>query len=97
MEFPQHAGSLPFTQNGAKCSGSANRSKEMPQTAKPMSRTLAIEIATKTIAVTNPANRGLRMADLLDKHGFRRVQEPDIDILTDQARLVSWLRETFKV
>jgi len=69
----------------------------MPQSAKPMSRTLAVEIATKTMAVTNPANRGLRMADLLEKHGFRRVEEPELGILTDQARLVSWLRETFRV
>jgi hypothetical protein len=68
----------------------------MPTTAKPMSRTLAIEIATKTMAVINPANRGLRMADLLEKHGFRRVGEPELDILSDQARLVGWLRETFK-
>jgi len=69
----------------------------MPQTAKPMSRTLAVEIATKTITVVNPANRGLRMADLLEKHGFRRVREPELDILSDQARLVSWLRKTFRV
>ncbi len=69
----------------------------MPQTAKPMSRSLAVEIATKTIAVVNPANRGQRMADLLEKHGFRRVREPELDILGDQARLVSWLRKTFRV
>jgi hypothetical protein len=69
----------------------------MPQTPKPMSRTLAVEIATKTIAVVNPANRGLRIADLLEKHGFRCVREPELDILSDQARLVSWLRETFRV
>ncbi len=69
----------------------------MPQSAKPMSRTLAVEIATKTMAVTNPANRGLRMADLIEKHGFRRVEEPELAILEDQARLVSWLRETFRV
>ncbi len=69
----------------------------MPPTPKPMSRTLAVEIATKTIAVVNPANRGLRIADLLEKHGFRRVREPELDILSDQARLVSWLRETFRV
>ncbi|WP_020174771.1 hypothetical protein [Methyloferula stellata] len=62
-----------------------------------MSRTLAIEIATKTMAVINPANRGLRMADLLEKHGFRRVPEPELEILSDQARLVAWLRETFRV
>jgi hypothetical protein len=62
-----------------------------------MSRTLAIEIATKTMTVINPANRGLRMADLLEKHGFRRVPEPDLDILSDQARLVSWLRATYRV
>jgi hypothetical protein len=76
---------------------STNRSKPMPPSAKLMSRTLAIEIATKTMAVINPANRGLRMADLLEKHGFRRVTEPELDILSDQARLVAWLRETFKV
>jgi len=68
----------------------------MPPHTKPMSRTLAIEIATKTMAIVNPANRGLRMADLLEKHGFHRVPEPELDILTDQTRLVSWLRETFK-
>jgi hypothetical protein len=62
-----------------------------------MSRTLAVEIATKTIAVVNPANRGLRMADLLEKHGFHCVQEPELDIFSDQARLVSWLRKTFRV
>ncbi len=68
-----------------------------PVSAKPMSRTMAVEIATKTMTVINPANRGLRMADLLEKHGFRPVQEPGIDILSDQARLVNWLRETFRI
>jgi len=62
-----------------------------------MSRTLAAEIAAKTMTVINPANRGLRMADLLEKHGFQRVQEPGLDILSDQARLASWLRETYRV
>jgi len=62
-----------------------------------MSRTMAIEIATKTMAIVNPANRGLRVADLLEKHGFHRVAEPDIDIVSDQTRLVNWLRETYKV
>jgi len=62
-----------------------------------MSRTLAIEIATKTMTVINPANRGLRVADLLEKHGFQHVAEPELDILSDQARLVSWLRETYRV
>jgi len=67
------------------------------KSAKPMSRTMAIEIATKTMAIVNPANRGLRVADLLEKHGFHRVAEPDIDIVSDQTRLVNWLRETYKV
>jgi hypothetical protein len=64
---------------------------------KQMSRTLAIEIATKAMAVINPANRGLRVLDLLEKHGFRRVNAPELEIVTDQARLVAWLRETFRV
>ncbi len=69
----------------------------MSQSDKMMSRTLAVEIATKTMTVINPANRGLRMADLLEKHGFRRVAEPELDILSDQTRLVNWLRETYRV
>jgi hypothetical protein len=64
--------------------------------AKQMSRTLAIEIATKTMTVINPANRGLRVVDLLEKHGFMRAPEPGLDVVEDQARLVNWLRETFK-
>lgn len=71
--------------------------KEGAKGAKQMSRTLAVEIAAKTMAVTNPANRGLRMADLLEKHGFRRVNEPELDIVSDQARLVNWLRETYRI
>lgn len=61
-----------------------------------MSRTLAIEIATKAMAVINPANRGLRVLDLIEKHGFHRVAEPGLDIVSDRERLVEWLRETFK-
>jgi hypothetical protein len=64
--------------------------------AKQMSRTLAIEIATKAMSVINPANRGLRVRDLLEKHGFKGAPEPEIDIVSDQARLVTWLRETFR-
>lgn len=64
---------------------------------KQMSRTLAIEIATKAMAVINPANRGLRVLDLLEKHGFRPVAEPDIEIVCEQARLVGWLRDTFRI
>jgi hypothetical protein len=64
---------------------------------KQMSRTLAVEIATQAMAVINPANRGLRVLDLLEKHGFKRVAEPDIEIVSDQARLVGWLRETFRL
>jgi len=69
----------------------------MAASPKQMSRTLAIEIATKAMSVINPANRGLRVADLLEKHGFHRVPEPDIEIVSDQARLVTWLRETYRI
>jgi len=64
---------------------------------KQMSRTLAIEIASKAMMVINPANRGLRVLDLLEKHGFHRVSEPEIEIVSDQTRLVAWLRDTFRV
>ncbi|HTV34621.1 MAG TPA: hypothetical protein VME69_16285 [Methylocella sp.] len=63
---------------------------------KQMSRTLAIEIATKAMSVINPANRSLRVLDLLEKHGFDRVAEPEIDIISDQTRLARWLRDTFR-
>ncbi|HEY5225405.1 MAG TPA: hypothetical protein VIJ06_01310 [Methylovirgula sp.] len=66
-------------------------------TDKSMSRTLAIEIATKTMTVINPANRGLRVLDLLEKHGFRRVAEPDLEIVSDRERLVAWLRDAFRI
>jgi hypothetical protein len=64
---------------------------------KQMSRTLAVEIAAKAMTVINPANRGLRVLDLLEKHGFERVAEPEIEIVSDQTRLVAWLRDTFRV
>lgn len=64
---------------------------------KQMSRTLAVEIATKAMMVINPANRGLRVLDLLMKHGFERVAEPGIEIVSDQTRLAAWLRDTFMV
>ncbi len=71
--------------------------KDGTKGAKLMSRTLAVEIATKAMAIVNPANRGLRVLDLLEKHGFKRVAEPDLDIVSEQTRLVNWLRETFRV
>ena len=64
--------------------------------AKSMSRTLAVEIATKAMTVINPANRGLRVLDLLEKHSFRRVAEPDLEIVSDRDRLVAWLRDAFR-
>jgi hypothetical protein len=64
--------------------------------AKHMSRTLAIEIATKAMTVINPANRGLRVLDLVEKHGFHCVAEPGLEIVSDRERLVEWLRERFK-
>ena len=41
--------------------------------AKRMSRTLAAEIADRTMTVVNPANRGLTLNAALQRHGFATV------------------------
>ena len=70
--------------------------KDRAMKAKHMSRTLAIEIADKAMIVVNPANRGLRILDLLEKHGFPGVAEPSLDIVGDQKQIVAWLRDSFR-
>jgi hypothetical protein len=61
--------------------------------AKRMSRTLAAEIADRTLAVVNPQNRFLAICAGLGRHGFARPsEEPE---LADRAALIDWLVTTY--
>ena len=62
--------------------------------AKHMSKTLAAEIAGRTLEVVNPANRTMALDAALRRHGFVPVgaaPEP----ISDRAQLVAWLIATY--
>jgi hypothetical protein len=61
---------------------------------KRMSKTMAVEIAERTMAVVNPANRGLTLRASLQRHGFA-AREPDAATLEERQALVAWLLETY--
>lgn len=62
--------------------------------AKHMSKTLAGEIADRTLAVVNPQNRVMAMEAALKRHGFaRQAVEPQLP--PDRAGLIAWLLETY--
>ena len=63
--------------------------------ARSMSRTLAVEIADRVLAVVNPANRRLALGEALRRHGFPGGELSDGGILSDRQRLIDWLRETY--
>jgi hypothetical protein len=62
---------------------------------KRLSKTLAAEIASRTLEVINPANRAVALAATLRRHGF----DPNLAALpaspTDRAELVTWLLATY--
>ena len=57
---------------------------------KRMSKTLAAEIADRTLAVVNPSNRSLALRAALQRHGFA-AREPEPAILQDAKALRDWL------
>ena len=59
-----------------------------------MSKTLAAEIASRTLEVTNPANRPFALTATLRRHGFDPSAEPPAQ-LVDRAELVAWLLATY--
>lgn len=61
---------------------------------KRMSKTLAAEIADRTLAIVNPANRGLALRAALQRHGFV-VREPELETLQDSKALRAWLLTTY--
>ncbi|WP_157959638.1 hypothetical protein [Devosia submarina] len=59
-----------------------------------MSKTLAVEIADRTLAIVNPANRALALRAALQRHGFA-AREPELTILQDNKSLRAWLLTTY--
>ena len=59
-----------------------------------MSKTLAAEIASRTLEVVNPANRVMALNATLRRHGFAAAsgQPPEF---ADRAALVAWLLATY--
>lgn len=62
---------------------------------KHMSRTLAAEIADRTLEITNPANRALALDATLRRHGFVPAvgQQPSHPV--DRPTLIRWLQDTY--
>ena len=58
-----------------------------------MSKTLAAEIASRTLEVVNPANRAMALNAALRRHGFSPVTPPAQ--LLDGPALVAWLIATY--
>jgi len=59
--------------------------------AKRISKTLAAEIADRTMTVVNPANRQLALNAALQRHGFAASAAANADQLQDRASLIAWL------
>lgn len=59
-----------------------------------MSKTLAAEIADRTLAIVNPQNRGIALRADLQRHGF--AAPPALpDPITDRATLINWLKTSY--
>ena len=59
-----------------------------------MSKTLAAEIADRTLEVINPQNRALALQATLGRHGFSPTAATS-DILAERSALITWLLSTY--
>ncbi len=62
---------------------------------KRMSKTLAAEIADRTLVVLNPSNRLLALRAALQRHGFPGAVAPPDATFSDRAALIAWLQSTY--
>ena len=62
---------------------------------KRMSKTLAAEIADRTLAVINPQNRIVALGAALQRHGFPGAAAPPDGTFTDRSALIAWLQATY--
>lgn len=63
---------------------------------KQLSKTLATEIAERTLKVLNPANRALALNEALRRHGFAAAQIGKDDLPGERAALAAWLLERYR-
>jgi hypothetical protein len=63
---------------------------------KSMSKTLAVEIAERTLRVVNPANRPMALNDALRRHGFTPLAMAPDDLPGERAALAAWLLERLR-
>ena len=63
--------------------------------AKRMSKTLATEIAERTMAVVNPQNRSIALDAALRRHGFTPSAAAPQSELLDRTKLVGWLLSSY--
>lgn len=58
---------------------------------KRMSKTLAAELAERTLAIVNPSNRVITLNESLKKRGFKPVRIVAGELPTEKAALAAWL------
>lgn len=63
--------------------------------AKRMSKTLAAEIAERTLVVVNPQNRAIALDAALRRHGFTPSAVAPPRELLERSALVGWLLSTY--
>jgi len=63
--------------------------------AKGMSKTLATEIASRTLEVTSPMNRAIALSATLRRHGFDPVIADQPEHPIERAELIVWLLATY--
>lgn len=71
---------------------SEGRDRNLP---KYLSKSLAIELATRTVSVVNPQNRTMALNAGLRKHGVPQREDPNPDALLEHKALVAWLLKTY--
>ncbi|RYE84715.1 MAG: hypothetical protein EOP19_10935 [Hyphomicrobiales bacterium] len=62
---------------------------------KRMSKTLAAEIADRTLEVLNPANRAIALGSALRRHGFDPALAAAPQPIAERAQLIAWLLATY--
>jgi len=62
---------------------------------KRMSKTLAAEIAIRTLEVINPTNRPIALSSALRKHGFDPTVAAQPTHPIGRSELVAWLLSTY--
>ena len=63
--------------------------------AKRMSKTLATELADRTLGVVNPQNRSIALDAALRRHGCAPLAVAPPSELLNRSRLIAWLLSTY--